>query len=82
MFITNNKSALNNVSSQSQREHYLNIMKNCEQYTSKPNGDQHWLCGNWILTQWKECENAHPFESWNCPSESSAKSAFEEHINS
>jgi len=90
MFMTNNTKALENVKGRIElengltplrRNHYFELMKNCEQYTVKPNGDQHWLSGNWVLTQWKKVEHPNPFESWNCRSAEIAREVFENHID-
>jgi hypothetical protein len=55
---------------------YQNLMKNCSQYMVKPNGNKFWLTDNWILAEWKDCQNTNPFESWKYPTAKIAKDNF------
>ena len=65
------------------------FIKNCSSYVVTPNGNEHWLCGNVILTHWahdtgysrKYYGLACPdnFESWSFHNDIIAGEAFETH---
>ena len=73
------------------RSEYLRwIVKNCSSYVVSPNGNEHWLFGNTILTKWSHdtgytrtnpCGLAYPdnFESWAFHNDILASEAFDEH---
>ena len=76
-----------------QRVNYLTyIIKNCSSYMVTPDENEHWLCGNTILTKWSHdtgytrtnpCGLAYPdkFESWAFHNDILASEAFDEHHN-
>jgi len=65
------------------------MIKNCSSYKVTPDGNEHWLCGNTILTKWahdtgysrKYYGFAYPdnFESWNFNTDELASESFETH---
>ena len=68
------------------------IIKNCSSYMVTPDENEHWLCGNTILTKWSHdtgytrtnpCGLAYPdnFESWAFHNDILASEAFDEHHN-
>ena len=72
------------------RSEYLRwIVKNCSSYLVSPNGNEHWLFGNTILTHWNHGTGytrkyyglAYPdnFESWNFNTDELASESFETH---
>ena len=76
-----------------ERVNYLTyIIKNCSSYMVTPDENEHWLCGNTILTKWSHdtgytrtnpCGLAYPdnFESWAFHNDILASEAFDEHHN-
>ncbi len=72
------------------RSEYLRwIVKNCSSYVVSPNGNEHWLFGNTILTHWNHDTGytrkyfglAYPdnFESWNFNTDELASESFLTH---
>ena len=59
-----------------QKQEYVFIIKNCDMYMVKENGNKHWLCRNKILTEWSTCGASNNFESWVFPSKDIAKNHF------
>ena len=68
------------------------IIKNCSSYMVTPDENEHWLCGNTILTKWNHdtgytrtnpCGLAYPdnFESWSFHNDILASESFDEHHN-
>jgi len=65
------------------------IIKNCSSYMVTPDENEHWLCGNTILTKWSHDTGysrkyygfAYPdnFEHWNFHTDILASEAFDEH---
>ena len=65
------------------------MIKNCSSYKVTPDGNEHWLCGNTILTKWaydtgysrKYYGLAYPdnFEHWSFHTDILAAEAFDEH---
>ena len=65
------------------------LIKNCSSYKVTPDGNEHWLCGNTILTKWahdtgysrKYYGLAYPdnFEHWSFHTDILAAEAFDEH---
>ena len=66
------------------------IIKNCSSYMVTPDENEHWLCGNTILTKWSHdtgytrmnpCGLAYPdnFESWSFHNDILASESFDEH---
>jgi len=66
-----------------------NMIKNCSSYMVTPNGNEHWLCGNTILTYWAHATGysrkyyglAYPdnFEHWSFHNDELASEAFGTH---
>ncbi len=59
---------------------YKKIMDNCTQYLVKPSGDKFWLCNNWIVAEWFDCQHINPFESWKFQNNKQATEIFNEGI--
>ena len=80
---------IENIPDHIRREYLKWLIKNCSSYMVTPEGNEHWLCGNTILTKWahdtgysrKYYGLAYPdnFEHWNFHTDILAAEAFDEH---
>ena len=80
---------INNMPEKHRRNCLNYIIKNCSSYKVTPDENEHWLCGNTILTKWthdtgysrKYYGLAYPdnFEHWTFHTDILAAEAFDEH---
>ena len=82
---------IENIPDHIRREYLKWLIKNCSSYMVTPEGNEHWLFGNTILTKWSHDTGysrkyyglAYPdnFESWAFHNDILASEAFDEHHN-
>ena len=70
--------AITKIKGDNRRLLFKRIVGTCSQYLVNPNGNEHFLYENIILTCWADCSHKDPFEHWNFPNNKLATEHFNE----
>mgnify|MGYP003707961999 CR=1 FL=1 len=80
---------IENILDKERENRLIYIIKNCSSYMVTPDENEHWLCGNTILTKWSHDTGytrkyyglAYPdnFEHWIYATDILASESFDEH---
>ena len=71
--------AITKIKGDKRRVFFKRIVGTCSQYLVNPNGNEHFLYENIILTCWADCSHKDPFEHWSFHNDEIAGEAFETH---
>jgi len=75
--------AITKIKGDKRRLLFKRIVGSCDEYMVKPNGNEHFLYGNIILTCWANMYSHYgngndPFEHWSFPNDKIASESFTE----